>query len=189
MWFEREAVGNPVFVHHMRTPAASAGHIAVEGQVREYRSSPMSPHFRLVGLFAAMFAATLIAPLAAPISLVFIEALRDGSADMILFAPLSLFTIPGMYGYVLAFAAVLLLGTALTALSLPFPVLRRKLVWLAAGAFFGALMGLAFIANGWGMPIYGAIAGSACALTYRLIVGPALRVRPKTKAEAGMATR
>src|SRR5687767_6431348 len=100
-------------------------------------------------LFAAMLAATLIAPLAAPVSVILVIALREGSADMLLFAPFILVTIPGQYGLVLAFAAVLLFGTALTAACLRFPVLRPKRIWLAAGAFFGILIGLAFVANAW----------------------------------------
>lgn len=134
-----------------------------------------------------MTAATLIAPVAAPISLILAVALREGSADMILLAPLSLITIPGMYGYAAGFIPVLVLGTVLTLLSLGFPVLRPKRIWFATGAFFGILMGLAFVANGWDMLAYGAIAGSACALACRLIVGPALR-RPATNAEIGMET-
>lgn len=142
-----------------------------------------------VRLFAAMSAATLIAPLAAPVSVILAIALRDGSPDMILFAPFILVTIPGMYGFVMAFFAVLLLGTALTAASLFFPAFRPKRIWLAAGAFFGTVIGLAFVAGGSDMLLYGAIAGSACALAYRLIVGPALRDRPSRRDETGLRTR
>ena len=149
----------------------------------------MTPQLHALRLFAAMVAATLIAPLAAPVSVIFAIALRDGSADMILFAPLVLVTIPGMYGVVMAFFAVLLLGTVLTLLSLGFPVLRPKRIWLATGALFGILIGLAFVANGWDMLLYGAIAGSACALTYRLIVGHELRDRSAGSDETGLGTR
>lgn len=130
-----------------------------------------------------MFAATLIAPLAALVSVILAIAVWEGSPDMILFAPFILVTIPGIYGFVLAFVAVLVLGTALTAASLRFPVLRLKRIWLATGVFFGILIGLAFVANGLDMLVYGAIAGSACALAYRLIVGPALRDRPSRRDE------
>ena len=136
-----------------------------------------------------MFAATLIAPLAALVSVILAIALRDGSPDMIFFAPFILVTIPGMYGFVLAFVAVLVLGTALTAASLRFPVLRLKRIWLSTGAFFGILIGLAFVANGWDMLLYGAIAGSAGALTYRLILGPALRDCSAGGDEKELATR
>ena len=122
-----------------------------------------------------MFAATLIAPLAAPISIVFALGLLEGSAEMALLAPLTLVTIPGIYGYALAFIPVLLLGTGLTVASLHFPVLRPAWIWLATGAFFGTLMGMAIAPGGRDMLAYGAVAGSACALVYRVIVGPALR--------------
>lgn len=133
---------------------------------------PQIHHFRL---FAAMTAATLIAPAAAPIFVLLASALREGSADMLLYAPMILVTVPGQYGFALAFFPVLLLGTALTAASLHFPALRPKRVWLATGAFFGVLIGLALVPGVWDMALYGAIAGGACALTYRLIVGPMLR--------------
>ncbi|HEY5722157.1 MAG TPA: hypothetical protein VIT45_07530 [Allosphingosinicella sp.] len=147
---------------------------------------PQIHHFRL---FAAMAAATLVAPAAAPISVIIASVMREGSADMLLFAPMILVMRPGLYGFALAFCPVLLLGTALTAASLRFPALRPKRVWLATGAFFGILIGLALFPGGWDMVLYSGIAGAACALAYRLIVGPMVRNLTESRARPGMEPR
>ena len=145
----------------------------------------MTPKIRPLRLFVAMFAATLIAPAAAPISVIVAMAIRDGSADLLLFAPLALVTLPGLYGYFIGFLATLLLGTAMTLLSLRFPVARSLRIWLAVGAVSGALVGLVFRAHGWEVPALAAVAGAASALTYRLIVGPALSGRPPPALASG----
>ena len=131
-----------------------------------------------------MFAATLIAPLTAPLSVILAIAVQEGSPSTALFAPLMLVMLPGIYGFALAFIPVLLLGAGLTVAALHFPALRPKRIWLATGASFGTLIGLVFVANGWDMLVYGAIAGSASALTYRLIVGAAFRGPVAVVAEA-----
>ena len=123
---------------------------------------------------ALMAVATVVAPAAAPVSVIFAFALREGSPSTAIFAPLTLVTIPGMYGYVAGFLPVLLLGTALTIATLRYPDLRPKRIWIGTGASSGFLIGLAFRDFGWDSLALGVIAGSACALTYRLIVGPAL---------------
>ena len=136
-----------------------------------------------------MVAATLVAPAAAPMSVFIAVAFRMGEPSMGLLAPLTFVTIGGIYGYAFAFLPVLLLGTALTALSLRFPALRPRRIWLATGAFFGILTALVLFASDWELLVYGAIAGSACALAYRLIVGPALGRRPARNPETGMEPR
>jgi hypothetical protein len=128
-------------------------------------------------LILAMILATAIAPLAAPPSVLIVFSLLHGDspADLLALplAPLAFFTVPAIYGYVAAFIAVSVLGTALTVLALRLPQLRPIWIWAATGALFGILVALAFSYSFFGLFIIlsGAAAGGSCALVYRLIVG------------------
>ena len=122
-----------------------------------------------------MIAATLIAPLAAPLSILVVIGLRHGGSAFA--APsesLPIVAVAVVFGYALAFIPVLLLGTALSLLSLRFSGFRPRHIWVATGLVFGGLIPLAAISFAREMPLYGALAGSACALVYRLIVDGAL---------------
>ena len=100
-------------------------------------------------LAVAMGIATLIAPAAAPASVVTVLLLLYGDfgGGLLAFAlgPLALLTAAGVYGYVMAFFAVALLGTALTLLALRRPRLRPKWIWTAVGALFGMLIAAALV--------------------------------------------
>jgi hydrogenase/urease accessory protein HupE len=142
--------------------------------VEQIKTVPDSGPLRL---FLSMILATLIAPLAAPASILIVIslALGDSPADLLAlpFAPLGFFTVPGIYGYVAAFIAVSILGTALTILTLRLPQLRPIWIWAAIGALFGILVALMFTYGffGWLGILCGSAAGGSCALVYRLIVG------------------
>lgn len=125
---------------------------------------------------ARMAAATLVAPAAGPVAVFIAMAVYLGEPLTGLLAPVMFVTIGGIYGYAFSFPPVLVLGTALTALSFRFPALRPKRIWFATGLLFGILTAVSLSAAE--LAFFGAIAGSACALAYRLIVGPAFARRP-----------
>ncbi|HYG31054.1 MAG TPA: hypothetical protein VD887_12685 [Allosphingosinicella sp.] len=122
--------------------------------------------------------AVAVAPaMAAPAGLLIAGLLGDDPLRALLMAPLfpiTWLTIPGIYGYFFAFGPVLLLGPALTLAARAAPRLRRKRVWIAAGALGGIGLALALTGPVPPLILVGAAAGAASAITYRLIVGGAL---------------
>ena len=135
---------------------------------------PSPWRIRSLELIVAMGIATLIAPLAAPASILIVFFLTHGdfggSLLMLVLAPMAVFTAPGFYGYVMAFSAVSVLGTAMTLLALHHPRLRPIWIWTAIGALFGMVIASFFAPVEPFTFLYGTAAGGSCAFLYRLIV-------------------
>jgi hypothetical protein len=139
--------------------------------VEQKPGAPLVPSLELI---VAMGLATLIAPLAAPASILIVLGLANGGIGTGLFAlalaPLSLLTVPGLYGYAMAFPAVSVLGTVLTQLTLTRGRLRPVRIWAAIGALSGMLIAAALVPIEPVMFMCGAAAGGSCAFVYRLII-------------------
>lgn len=129
-------------------------------------------------LVARSVIAIVVAPAAAPpAALLTMQLLVGDPVGALLglpFVPLVWITIAGIYGTLVAFGPVLVLGPALTLAARRIPLFRRKRAWAAAGALGGIAVGIAFGAFAPEVAAVGAVAGAASALTYRLILGRAL---------------
>jgi hypothetical protein len=145
-------------------------------------TDPNIPSTRRLDLALAMALATLIAPAAAPGSVLVVMFLIYGDVGnglwAIVLAPLAILTIAGFFGYVMAFFAVAVCGTALTLLALRRSRLRPKRIWAAIGAVFGTLIAAAFLPSEPAMLLCGTAAGGSCAFLYRLVIARALAAWP-----------
>ncbi len=124
-------------------------------------------------LFLLMAVATVTSPLAAPPTIFLVLRLLDGDLPSV-FLPLAILTLPGMYGYALAFVPVLVLGVVLTASAREIRQVRPFWVWATVGALSGITIALMFAPFAVDVVFSGAAAGAACASIYRLIVGRSL---------------
>ena len=90
-------------------------------------------------------------------------------------SPFALLTFHCMLGYGLAFAACAVLGLPLSFAARLVPSLSGKWVWVTVGALGGAGLA-ALLPFGWAPILTAVTAGGLTALTFRLIVGPSLRL-------------
>src|SRR5688572_1799892 len=123
---------------------------------------------RSSGVTAAclVVAALVLAPAVAPPAMYVLLTFSDGDPSLfshLLLAPMVLLTFHGMVGCSLAFAACAVLGLPLGLAARSAAGLRRKRVWVAAGALGGAGLGLLFPPD-WQTALSGAAAGGLTAL-------------------------
>jgi hypothetical protein len=142
----------------------------------------MADHRKLrsssVATISLLLLALAVSPAVAPVVTFFLLTSSPGDPSQyrnLALSPFALLTFHGMLGYGLAFAACAVLGLPLSLAARASPSLSRKWVWVVIGALGGGGLA-ALLPFSWAAILTGTTAGGLTALTFRLIVGPSLRV-------------